>query len=90
MPTTDDVNDVLQRVGMIALFYYPEVHLDDPDYNLRGDIEWCTEPLIDLDGEQLAAVRDVVGRAIIDPTSTRQELFVSLVELDSRGTDSVS
>lgn len=87
MPTTDDVNGVLQRVGMIALFYYPEVHLDDPEYNLRGDIDWCIETLEDVSEADLGPIRDVVGRAIIDPTSVRQELFVTLVELAPREAD---
>lgn len=81
MPTIADVNDSLQRTGMIAFFYYPEVHADDPTYDVSSDVAWCMEPLGELNDEDATVVSAAITRAIVDPTAARQSLFVALVDL---------
>lgn len=81
MPSREEVDDVLQRVGLAAISYYPEIHIDEPDYTVDGDVDWCLEPLTDLTDEQRITVREAVGRAITNPTAHRFGMFRVLLEL---------
>ena len=74
----DRVDDTLQRVGLAALIYYPELHVDEPEYAVADDVDWCLEPLNCLPAGQLESLRDVVGRTIVDPTAHRAGLFAAL------------
>ena len=73
MPSREEVDDVLQRVGLAAISYYPEIHIDEPDYTVDTDVDWCLEPVTDL--------REAVGLAITNPTAHRYALFQTLLEL---------
>jgi hypothetical protein len=73
------VDEALQRVALLSFLYYPEVHVDEPGYTLSSDVDFCMEALGEL-GEG-PTVRDLIGRAIIDPTGYREELFATLNEL---------
>lgn len=79
--TRDDVQDTMQRVALAALMYYPEVHVDEPDYQISGDIDWCIEPLEELASSQRTELREVIGYTITNPTEHRQTLFRMLTEL---------
>jgi hypothetical protein len=81
MPNREEVDDVLQRVGLAAISYYPEIHVDDPEYTVDGDVSWCLEPVSDLTDEQRSAVREAIGLAITNPTVHRYALFQTLLEL---------
>jgi hypothetical protein len=81
MPSREEVDDVLQRVGLAAISYYPEIHVDEPDYTVDGDVDWCLEPVTDLTAEQRTSLREAVGLAITNPTAHRYALFQSLLEL---------
>lgn len=81
MPSREAVDDVLQRVGLAAISYYPEIHVDDPDYTVDVDVDWCVEPLTDLTDEQLRAVREAVGLTITNPTSHRTALVQRVLDL---------
>ena len=72
------VDDALQRTGLAALMYYPELQVDEPEYTVADDVEWCLEPLNGLPVEQLEPLRDVVARTIVDPTTHRARLFAVL------------
>ena len=58
MPSREEVDDVLQRVGLAAISYYPEIHVDEPDYTVDGDVDWCLEPVTDLTDEQRKQLRN--------------------------------
>jgi hypothetical protein len=74
----DLVDDVLQRTGLAALMYYPELQVDEPAYVVGDDVEWCLEPLNGLPAGELESLRDVVSRTIVDPTVHRGKLFAAL------------
>lgn len=82
MPSREEVDDVLQRVGLAAISYYPEIHIDELDYTVDTDVDWCLEPVTDLTDEQRAPLREVVGLAITNLlTAHRYALFQTLLEL---------
>ena len=78
MTAQDQIDIALQRTAIAAFIYYPQIHVDQPDYRLDEDLAWCVEPLGELDPVDLAAVRELVGRAIVEPTEYREELFAIL------------
>ena len=78
MTAQDQIDVALQRTAIAALIYYPQIHVDQPDYRLDEDLAWCVEPLGELDAVALGAVREIVGRAIVEPTEYREELFAIL------------
>lgn len=77
------VDAALQRVSLLAFLYYPEIHVDEPNYSLSDDVDFCMEPLNALDDTDLAELRQLTGRAIIDPSEYREEVFAALTALAS-------
>lgn len=75
------VDAALQRVSLLAFLYYPEVHVDEPDYSLSDDVDFCMEPLAELAADSRDALRDLLSRAIIDPSEYRADVFAALTEL---------
>lgn len=74
-------DDLLGRTALAALFYYPEVAVDDDDYNLQKDIAYCLEPVAVLADEDVERLRVAVGRVITNPTAHRAELLALVIEL---------
>lgn len=81
MTDRDGVDDAVQRVGLVALMYYPEIHVEEPTYDIQQDVDWCVEPLSDLPADLLAELRVSIGRAITNPTGHREEVFHALLDL---------
>ncbi|PVW03026.1 hypothetical protein DEA06_14815 [Microbacterium sp. Gd 4-13] len=81
MITREDANDALQRVGMVAMMYYPEVQVDDPEYRLSDDVTWCMEPLGAVSDTAQASLTELVGLAVVDPTAHRSALFAAVMDL---------
>jgi hypothetical protein len=81
MVDRDNVDAVLQRVALLSFLYYPEIQVDEPDYELASDIGFCMEPLADLDEPIRDQLRNLIGRAIIDPSEYREQIFAVLSEL---------
>ena len=81
MPTKEDVDDVLQRVAIAALAYYPDVATDEPGYQLADDVTWCLEPLTGLEQQHTERLELLIGQTITDPTQYRQDLFGAVLEL---------
>jgi hypothetical protein len=77
----DNVDEALQRVSMPAFLYYPEVHVDEPSYSLSSDLNFCMEPLAGLGDAEREELRELLGRAIIDPSVYREDVFAALTEL---------
>ncbi|MDF1480326.1 hypothetical protein PYV02_14670 [Leifsonia sp. H3M29-4] len=75
MATTDQVVEVLQRVGFAAVTYYSEIGVDDPEYNLAGQAAWCLESLPSTDRGTL---EDLVARTIVEPREYREALVAAL------------
>lgn len=67
-------DQIMYRVGKLAVLYYPEVHADDPDYTLAGDVDWVLADATDLDTPQREELRELIGRVILDPTGNREAL----------------
>lgn len=72
--TTDDADEIIRKTGMLALLYYPELHADDPDYSLAGDVDWVLGPITAVSAGEAAVLRDAISRAILDPTAHRADL----------------
>ena len=51
---------------------------------VMGNIEWCLEPLSEVDQAVLARLSDLVATAIVDPTAHRTELTKELERLADR------
>lgn len=80
--TQDELQGVIERVGLASVMYYPEIHVDDDTYNLMEQAVWCLEPVDGgLSEDTRVALREIVARTIIDPTKHRQETFDVLMEL---------
>ena len=74
-------DELLQRTALASLFYYPEMAVDDGDYNLQKDVEYCLEPVMALGTVDLEELRTVVGRVITNPSAHRSELIELVIEL---------
>ncbi|WP_169583224.1 MULTISPECIES: hypothetical protein [Microbacterium] len=74
----------LWRTAVSAFSYYPTKHVDEPGYTVGEDIEWCLEPLSEVDQAVLARLSDLVATAIVDPTAHRTELTKELERLADR------
>lgn len=83
----DKVDDALQRVALAAFIYYPEVHLENPDYRVDHDVDWCMRPLTELSTDARARLSALIGRAIVDPSAHRQEAFTALTLLSAPQAD---
>ncbi|WP_096359800.1 hypothetical protein [Microbacterium sp. TPU 3598] len=80
--TQDELQGVIERVGLAAVMYYPEIHVDDDTYDLMGQAVWCLEPVDEgMPEDTRVALREMVARTIVDPTKHRQETFDVLMEL---------
>jgi hypothetical protein len=77
----DHFDDLVQRTALASLFYYPEIAVDDGDYNLQNDIDYCVEPVAALSEEDLERLRVAVGRVITNPSGHRAELIELVIEL---------
>ncbi|WP_243073680.1 hypothetical protein [Microbacterium sp. SS28] len=77
----EQFDELLQRTALAALFYYPEIAVDDGDYNLQNDIEYCLAPVTALHSEDLDELRAAVGRVITNPSAHRAELIELVIEL---------
>lgn len=79
--TQETTDVVFGRVSIVSFLYYPEVHVNEPDYSLTEDVVFCLEPLTDLTTEQRDELRYLVGQVIIDPTRYREALVAAVLEL---------
>jgi len=77
----EQFDDLLSRTALAALFYYPEIAVDDADYDLQRDVEYCLEPIDGLAAEDFARLRAMVGRVITNPSAHRSELLALVIEL---------
>lgn len=68
----EDADLLLQKVGTIAIMYYPEMPADAPEFRLNDDIDWCLDGL-DI-GDTVGELRELIGRTIVDPTGHRDAL----------------
>lgn len=83
----DNVDAALQRVALLSFLYYPEIQVDDPEYTLSGDVDFCMEPLAELDETDGDQLRSLIRRAIIDPSEYRADVFAALGELTGPDTN---
>lgn len=81
MPNREALDDALQRVGLACLMWHPAIAVDEPGYELATDVDWCLEPVRDLTKTEQSSLGQAIGRAITDPTGSRQNLFDMLLRL---------
>ena len=77
----EQFDDLLSRTALAALFYYPEVAVDDDGRNLQNDIAYCLESVAGIGDEDAERLRVVVGHVITNPTAHRSELLALVIEL---------
>jgi hypothetical protein len=77
----EQFDDLLSRTALAALFYYPEIAVDDADYNLQNDVAYCMEPVSAIANEDAERLRVAVGRVITNPTAHHSELLALVIEL---------
>jgi len=56
------------------MVYYPEIHVDDPDFSLADDVDFVLSDIGEIEDADREALRDLVARVIIDPTAHRESL----------------
>ncbi|MEW2014286.1 MULTISPECIES: hypothetical protein [Microbacterium] len=71
----DAADQVVQSTGVLAMAYYPEIHADDADYSIGDDVDFVLSDAGELEPADIAALRDLVARTIIDPTNHREALI---------------
>ena len=67
-------DQIVQRAGICAMGYYPEISVDSPDYSVWAEADWCLEGVALDDPSTAEMLRAIVARTIIDPTEHREEL----------------
>lgn len=67
-----DADEVIYRVSVAAFAYYPEKSDEEDGYDVAEDIDWAIEPVLALDPEVIAALRDRIREAIVDPNADRR------------------
>ncbi|TFD46898.1 hypothetical protein E3T55_16110 [Cryobacterium frigoriphilum] len=77
----EQFDDLLSRTALAALFYYPEIAVDDNNYNLQNDITYCLEPVAGIAAADAERLRSAVGRVITNPTAHRSDLLALVIEL---------
>lgn len=77
----EQFDDLLQRTALASLFYYPEIAIDDADYDLEKDVAYCLEPMSGLDADDLEDLRAAVGHVITNPSAHRAELIEFVIAL---------
>ncbi|WP_022890252.1 hypothetical protein [Agromyces italicus] len=77
----EQFDDVLGRTALAALFYLPEVTVEDGHYRIHEDVAHCLEPVAELDSHAIQHLREVIARTIADPTAHRSELLALVFEL---------
>ncbi|WP_104176421.1 hypothetical protein [Cryobacterium sp. Y50] len=77
----EQFDDLLSRTVLAALFYCPEITVDDDGHNLRNDVAYCLEPVAAIAHENAGRLRIAVGRVITNPTAHRLELLAFVIEL---------
>ncbi|TDW28912.1 hypothetical protein [Cryobacterium psychrophilum] len=77
----EQFDDLLSRAALAALFYYPEIAVDNDEYSIQNDIAYCLEPVAGIGDADAVRLRAVVGRVITNPTAHRSELLALVIEL---------
>ena len=77
----EQFDDLLSRTALAALFYYPEIAVDDAEYSIQDDITYCLEPVAGISDEDAERLRIAVGHVITNPTGHRSELLALVIEL---------
>lgn len=72
--TRDEADAIIQRTGMLAMLYYPQIQNDNADFDLNDDVRWCLQDASGLTPVSEGLLRDAIGRAIVDPSSNREQL----------------
>lgn len=70
---------IIERVGKLAILYYPEIQIDRPDHSLDHDVTWVLEGSGTIAAD--ADVCDLVARVILDPTTARDEFVGTILSL---------
>lgn len=81
MNDQEHADAVFEHIAVLAFLYYPGIEVDDPTYVLGEDIEWCVARLGDVRDTDRERMRELIARAITDPTAAREALFTALAEL---------
>jgi len=79
--TQEQFDDLLSRAALAALFYYPEIVVDDGDYRIQNDVDYCMEPVAGISDDADERLRLAVGRMIANPTAHRAELVALVIEM---------
>ena len=69
----EQADTILQRVGILAMMYYPDIHTDDPSFDLATEVDWCLADAT-ADVEAFEQLRGLISGTILDPTATRHQL----------------
>jgi len=77
----EQFDDLLSRAALAALFYYPEIVVDDDNYRIENDVDYCMEPVVGISDEAAERLRAAIGRLIANPTGHRADLVALVIEM---------
>lgn len=81
MISQEQFDDLLGRTALAALFYFPEATVENAEYRIQDDVEYCLLPVAGMLVADVERLRQAVARAIADPTAYRSELLALVAEL---------
>ncbi len=86
---TEQSDILIQKTANVAFTYYPEIHVDDQDFDLWSEVDYCVDHLTqtDIDQATLQQLKPLIARVIIDPTKHRVELADFLFQLTGAADD---
>lgn len=76
-----DTEETLYRAAVAALTFYDGRSVDEPSYTIDEDLDWCMQPIVDVEEPERSVLRGILRATIIDPTSARQALIRHLAVL---------
>ena len=79
LATAAAADRIIERIGKLAILYYPEFQIDRPDHSLDHDVSWVLEGSGTIASD--AEVRELVARVILDPTTARDEFVGTILYL---------
>ncbi|MGZ0712555.1 hypothetical protein ACWPKO_29880 (plasmid) [Coraliomargarita sp. W4R53] len=81
MLNSKTADDIIDRVAIAALKYYPAKATDEPGYSIDEDIDWCVRAFGDIPWPHAQRLRRGIRDVITDPTTHREQFTRDITNL---------
>lgn len=72
------IEELRDRIGIVAIRYYPDKPDHEPGWTLADDIAWCLDALPTLEDSYRAGIASSIADVIVDPTTHREAFLHAL------------